>query len=159
MNVAEIGAYDMEYKTKRKKAYNLVKSIFRNEKEIKLAILEAKTAKRKEICGGGGQSYKSDPTAGETVRHLSDVPVIRLDNWIIHRPEDWLKVIAFTYENTRENERRIMRKYYSGRKISEIAMQDDCGYAESTLYAILDNFQHMAVEIACQYGLVRVVDA
>jgi len=148
----------MEYKTRRKKAYSLVKSIFRAEKDIKLAVLEAKTAKRKEICGGGGQSYKSDPTAGETIRHLTEVPVIRLDNWIIHRPEDWLRVIAYTYENTRETERAVMRKYYNGRKISEIAL-DDCGYAESTLYAILDNFQHMAVEIACQYGLVRVVDA
>ena len=145
--------------TKRDKAYSIVDNIFKAEKAIKLAVIEAKTAERKDFCGGGGQSYKSDPTAGKTVRLMTSVSLIKLDNWIIHRPEDWLKVIALTYANTRERDREIMRRYFvGGEKISAIYSQG-CGYEEPTLYAMLKNFKQLAVEIACQYGLVRVVDA
>lgn len=144
--------------TRRKKAYDIVKHIFAAEQAIKLAVIEAKTAERRELCGGsGGVSRKSDPTAGKSIRQLTKVPVIRIDDWLVRRPEDWLMVIELTYANTRELERGIMRKYYSGYKISEIA-NSDCGYSDSTLYAILDRFQQLAVEIACQFGLVRVVD-
>lgn len=144
--------------SKRKKAYDLVKHVFRNEELIKLAVLEAKTREHKEMCGGGGTSYKSDPTAGKSIRALTDVPVVRVDDWLLRRPEDWLRVIQLTYANTKDLERSIMRKYYSGYRIAEIARNEDCGYAESTLYSILDNFQQLAVEIACQFGLIRVVD-
>jgi len=145
--------------TRRKKAYDIVKHIFSAEKAIRLAVIEAKTADKKgDMCGGsGGVSYKSDPTAGKSIRQLTKVPFVRVDDWLIRRPEDWLMVISLTYANTRDLEREIMRKYYSGYKIAEIAT-GDCGYAESTLYAILDSFQQLAVEIACQFGLIRVVD-
>lgn len=145
--------------TRRKKAYKLVKKVFKSERLIKLAVVEAKTAERREMCGGGGgNSYRSDSTAGKTIRVLSPVPVVRIDDWQLKRPEDWLRVIALTYANTRELERQIMRKYYSGYGIEELAAKENCGYAPSTLYAILDRFQQLAVEIACQFGLIRVVD-
>lgn len=148
----------MKEETRRKKAYKFVKRVFESEQLIKLAVTEAKTAERKDLCGGGGNSYRSDPTAGKTMRALTPVPIVRIDDWQLRRPEDWLKVIALTYANTRELERDIMRKYYSGYKISELANKERCGYAESTLFAILDRFQQLAVEIACQFGLIRVVD-
>jgi hypothetical protein len=148
--------------TRRKKSYKFVKKIFANEQLIKLAVVEAKTAERREMCGGGGgNSYRSDITAGKTIRILTPVPIVRIDDWLLRRPEDWLKVIALTYANTRELEREVMRKYYNGYKISELANEASphyCGYAESTLFAILDRFQSLAVEIACQFGLIRVVD-
>lgn len=147
--------------TRRDKSYDLVYHIFKHEQDIRLAIVEAKTANRKEMCGGGGSAFVSDPTAGKTIRLLSAVPSVRLDGWTVHRPEDWLTVIALTYANTGELERDVMRKYYSGYKMSELGNQYDpnySGYAESTLYAILNRFQQLAVEIACQFGLIRVVD-
>lgn len=149
----------MDNRTKREKAYSLVKRIFYAEKDIKLAVLEAKTAKRKEVCGGGGQSFKPDPTAGETVRHLSDVPVIRIDGWLIHRPEDWLKVISNTYDVTAEFERGIMDRYFRKGETIDAMTSRGCGCSRSSAFNTLDNFIGTGVEIACQFGLVRVVDA
>lgn len=147
--------------TRRDKSYELVYHIFKHEKDIRLAVVEAKTANRRDMCGGGGTPHVSDPTAGKTIRLLTAVPSVKLDDWTVHRPEDWLKVIALTYANTGELEGEVMRKYYDGYKMSEQGNESSpyySGYAESTLYAILDRFQHLAVEIACQLGLIRVVD-
>lgn len=147
--------------TRRDKSYELVYHIFKHEQDIRLAIVEAKTANRKDMCGGGGSAFVSDPTAGKTIRLMSTVPAVRLDGWTVHRPEDWLMVIALTYANTDELERKVVRKYYDGYSMAEQgnrASPDYSGYAESTLYAVLNRFQNLAVEIACQFGLIRVVD-
>ena len=146
----------MEQKTRRKRAYSLVKSIFRAESEIRMAVIEAKTAERKGFGGGGGQAYKSDPTADKATRQLSEVQAVRVGEWLIRKPEEWLKVISLTYSNTKDAERELMRRYYAGESISEMA-KGDCGYEEPTLYVIARNFQQLGVEIACQMGLLKVV--
>lgn len=142
---------------RRKRAYRLVRSIFRAEKDIRLAVEEYKTKERREMTGGSRSAFVSDPTAGKAERLISPVPAVRLDSWIVYKPETWLCVIKSTYSMAKEAERDIMRRYYAGESIS--AMVDSgCGYEKPTLYVIVRSFENLAVEIACQFGLVKVVD-
>ncbi|MBO5630973.1 MAG: hypothetical protein J5965_18040 [Aeriscardovia sp.] len=148
----------MENKSRRDKTFALVKSIFKAEKDIRMAVIEAKTRESEDYGGGGGTSYKSDPTAGKAVRQLEPVPVVHLLNgWTVYKPELWLKVIGLTYKTVESRDSEIMREYYSGKSLA--AMVGDCGYEISTLYSMRKNFLQTAVAIACQFSLVKVVDA
>jgi hypothetical protein len=142
---------------KRKRTYALVRAIFKAEEEIKLAIVEAKTKESREISGGGGSAYKSDPTAGKAARLLCEVPVIRLGSWTIYKPEGWIRVIRKTYDNCEPRAKEIMRRYYHGEKFDKI-YDEGCGYEKPTLYVFRRNFENLAVEVACQEGLAKVVD-
>jgi hypothetical protein len=142
---------------RRKRTYALVRAIFKAEEDIKLAIVEAKTKESREISGGGGSAYKSDPTAGKAARLLSEVPMIRLGTWTIYKPERWLRVIRKTYDNCEPRAKEILRRHYHGEKFDKI-YDEGCGYEKPTLYTFRNNFEHLAVEVACQEGLVKVVD-
>ena len=144
-------------KSRRKKSYSLVKAIFRAEGAIKDAVIEYKTARKKDMNGGGGTAFVSDPTAGQAMRELEECPAVKLENWTVYRPQDWLRVIRLTYANTKLQERELMRRYFNGESISELA-SGNCGYEEPTLYVISRNFVALGVEIACQFGLIRVID-
>lgn len=148
----------MENKTRRDKTFALVKSIFKNEEAIRLAVVEAKMKDSKDFGGGGGTSYKSDPTAGKAARMMDPVGVVHLQSgWTVYKPEEWLRVCKLTYSTVEARDSEIMRRYNKGGKLAD--MVGDCGYEISTLYSMRKNFLQTAVAIACQFGLVKVVDA
>ena len=144
-------------KSSRNKAYNLVRAVLRAENDIKLAVLEAKTLQKRGASGGVGRAFVSDPTAQAAERHLTELPAVTVGRWRLRQPETWLRVISLAYENAKGHEREMVKRYYAGERISEME-SNGCGYAKSSLYVFIRNFENLAVEIACQYGLVKVVD-
>ena len=59
------------------------------------------------------------------------------------------------YAECPATESNAMRYYYNGHNAVETARY--CAMDESTISRIRQEFRHMATEMACQYGLVRVV--
>lgn len=148
----------MQKTSRRKRAYRLIDRVFRSEKKIKVAIVEARNTMPRKTDDGGHPSKVSDPTAAAAVKALTEIPSVHVDDdFILHRPESWLDVIRQTYANSGTAEREVMELYYRGYNAIEIACQNR-GYSEQTVYYILNAFRQLAAEIACQYGLVRVVD-
>jgi hypothetical protein len=144
--------------SKRSRAYAVVRSIFKLEREIRLAVIEAKTAQKKDLTGGGGHAFISDPTAGQAARLMTEVKMIKMeDGKTVYRPEAWLKVINLTYKLTPDKEADIMRRHYAGERFTSIS-EDGCGYALPSLYVFRTSFENLAVEIACQFGLVKVIE-
>jgi hypothetical protein len=76
---------------------------------------------------------------------------------IIKKPETWLRVISATYKLAPVREREIMRKHYTGCKFTK-EFAKEFGYEPSTLYAFRKNFEWRAVAVACQLGVLAVVD-
>lgn len=144
-------------KSSRDKAYNLVRAVLRAENDIKLAVLEAKTSQKRGASGGVGRAFVSDPTAQTAERHLTELPAVTVGRWRLRQPEAWLRVIALAYENAKGHEREIVKRYYAGEKIAEME-SNGCGYTMRSIYVFIHNFENLAVEIACQYGLVKVID-
>ena len=134
-----------------------IRSIFRLEDEIRLAVVEAKMVQRRGMTGGGGHAVVSDPTAAAATRHLSELRTVRVGERIIKKPETWLRVIAATYKLAPVREREIMRKHYAGSKFTK-EFAKEFGYEPSTLYAFRKNFEWRAVAVACQLGVLAVVD-
>ena len=72
-----------------------IKYIFRHEREIKDAVLEAKTGAGGHTGGAGGHSYISDPTPAAALRRVEEIGVVTLkDNNRVYKPEKWLKVVS-----------------------------------------------------------------
>jgi hypothetical protein len=146
---------------KRKKAYKLIDRVFRSEKRIRQAVDEARHStigSRKGEGGSGHPSGISDPTANTAIHAISEIKSVIVDDLVVHRPEKWLKVIGLTYGNSGEAEQKLMRQYYNGWPVTEIAAKNGNGYSEQTLFYILSSFRQLAAEIACQYGLIHVVE-
>lgn len=144
--------------SKRSRAYAVVRSIFKLEREIRLAVIEAKTAQKKDLSGGGGHAFISDPTAGQAARLMTEVKLVTMeDGKKIYRPEVWLRVINLTYKLTPDKEGDIMRRYYAGEKFASMSTEG-CGYELPSLYVFRRSFENLAVEIACQFGLVKVIE-
>jgi hypothetical protein len=134
-----------------------IRGIFRLEDEIRLAVVEAKTIQCKGMTGGGGHAVVSDPTAATATRHLSELRSVRVGERIIKKPETWLRVIALTYKLAPARECEIMRKHYTGAKFTK-EFANACGYEVPSLYAFRRAFEWRAVAVACQLGVLAVVD-
>lgn len=143
----------------RKSAYKYVGKILRNHQEINKAVKEAREMQQ---CGGhtggngDGHSYVSDPTAQQAVRLATELRSVTLDDgWTIRRPEKWLRVIELTYRACYPYEEKAIRYYYAGH--SALKTSEECGMDQSTFYRMRSDVIHIATELACQFGLVRVV--
>lgn len=141
---------------KRIKAYNIVEKMFRNQKEIEQAVLEARCGRNTHSReGGAGHTHISDPTAREAIANIMPLTKVELRNgYVVYEPEKWLQMIHYVYSEMHENERKIMQLFYSG--ASAVRVSIECHVYESTVYRIRNECRHMATELACQYGLVRV---
>lgn len=133
--------------------------MLQREGEIELAVKEARMqAGSQHSTGGGGHTYISDPTAQTAVRLATDLAAVTLDDgWTVRRPEQWLRIVRYLYSECPSAESKAMRYYYRGHSALETGMQYFMD--ESTVYRIKSEFKHMATELACQYGLVRVASA
>lgn len=78
----------------QRESVDRIKYIFRHAREIKDAVLEAKTGTGGHTGGAGGHSYISDPTPAAAIRLAEEIPCVTLrDKNKIIKPERWLKVI------------------------------------------------------------------
>ncbi len=146
----------MKKKDVRNKAYRLVEKVLRNQRGIERAVKEARLQPGGHSGGCAGHAFVSDPTAQQAVRLATELKAVTLDDgWTLRSPERWLKVVKCAYENCYPYEARAMRYYYDGH--TAVRTGEQYGMDQSTVYRIRAEFLHLATELACQYGLVRVV--
>lgn len=142
----------------RNKAYRLVEKVLRNQHGIERAVKEARLQPGGHSGGCAGHAFVSDPTAQQAVRLATELRAVTLDDgWTLRSPERWLTIVNHLYAECPATESNAMRYYYSGHNAVETGAH--CAMDESTVYRIRQEFRHMATELACQYGLVRVVNA
>ena len=140
----------------RNKAYRLVEKVLRNQRGIERAVKEARLQPGGHSGGCAGHAFVSDPTAQQAVRLATELSVVTLDDgWTLRMPERWLTIVNHLYAECPATESNAMRYYYGGHNAVETGAH--CAMDESTVYRIRQEFRHMATELACQYGLVRVV--
>lgn len=145
--------------TRRKYAYKFIKFIFKHEKEIRVAVAEALTKK-----GDGSGPPNHDPTGTAALKRVPVVNAVTLYNIgkkhktiIIRNPELWLYVISWTYESSGAFERDVAELYYR-RHRSVVSIYTERGFSSNAVvYSILREFQQIAVEAACQLGLIEVL--
>ena len=141
---------------KRLRAYNVVERMFRSERQIRAAVVEAKADRQHNDIDRQRKSHISDPTAGKAIANMTPLKHVTLrDGYVVRDPETWLSLIDQVYSEISDNERKIVRLFYSGR--SAISVSIECHVYESTVYRIRSETRHMATELACQYGLIKVV--
>ena len=142
----------------RNNAYRLVERVLRNQRGIERAVKEARMQSGGHSGGCSGHVYISAPTAQQAVRLATELQAVTLDNgWTVRLPERWLKIVQHLYRECPATESRAMHYYYSGHSAIETGVY--CAMDESTVYRIRQEFRHMATELACQCGLVRVASA
>jgi len=124
--------------------YNYHK-IRRNVQEAKDDIIEAGGRDYSEY--GGGQSFRSDPTASKAVRLCKDEIV----NY-----EKWLKAIDHVvkrYKNTGHG-RLLQKKYFD--ELGEVQICMDLHIERSTYYRWREEIVVYTAMIAVQEGLIKI---
>ena len=143
----------------RAMAYNRVETMLRNQIAIERAVDEARAEQRGGHSGGGssGHAFVSDPTAQQAVTASIPLRSVTLDNgYVVREPERWLGIIHSLYEHFPVADASAMRYFYDGHSAVETSVRREIG--ERSVYNIRDDFKAMAVELACQFGLVSVVE-
>ena len=143
----------------RAMAYNRVETMLRNQTAIERAVDEARAEQRGGHSGGGssGHAFVSDPTAQQAVTASIPLRSVTLDNgYVVREPEKWLGIIHYLYEHFPAADASTMRYFYDGHSAVETSMRREI--SERSVYNICDDFKAMGVELACQYGLVSVVE-
>ena len=143
----------------RAMAYNRVETMLRNQTAIERAVDEARAEQRGGHSGGGssGHAFVSDPTAQQAVTASIPLRSVTLDNgYVVREPERWLGIIHYLYEHFPAADASAMRYFYDGHSAVETSVRREI--SERSVYNIRDDFKAMGVELACQYGLVSVVE-
>lgn len=143
----------------RAMAYNRVETMLRNQTAIERAVDEARAEQRGGHSGGGssGHAFVSDPTAQQAVTASIPLRSVTLDNgYVVREPEKWLGIIHYLYEHFPAADASAMRYFYDGHSAVETSVRREI--SERSVYNIRDDFKAMGVELACQYGLVSVVE-
>ena len=143
----------------RAMAYQRVETMLRNQTAIERAVAEARAEQRSGRSGGGssGHAFVSDPTAQQAVTASIPLRSVTLDNgYVVREPEKWLGIIHYLYEHFPAADASTMRYFYDGHSAVETSMRREI--SERSVYNIRDDFKAMGVELACQYGLVSVVE-
>ena len=146
-------------KSCRAMAYQRVETMLRNQTAIERAVDEARAEQRGGHSGGGssGHAFVSDPTAQQAVTASIPLRSVTLDNgYVVREPERWLGIIHYLYEHFPAADASAMRYFYDGHSAVETSMRREI--SERSVYNIRDDFKAMGVELACQYGLVSVVE-
>lgn len=151
--------YGSRFTAQRAYAYNMAERILRNYDALIDAVREVRsTRKHSSISGGGGKAYISDPTAQTAITNLTPLAVAELpDGYKVRQPERWISIIARAYREFPKNESEAIRLLYTGKTAVWTGIM--FGLDESTVYRIRSDFRQYVVELACQYGLVRVAPA
>ena len=151
--------YGSRFTAKRALAYNMVERMLRNYDDIADAVREARAGrKRTSGISGGNRAQISDPTAQTAITNITPLSCVELPNgYKVFQPEKWLSIIARAYREFPQTEARAMRHFYTGKTAVWTAVMYSID--ESTVYRIRADFRQYLVELACQYGLVKVAPA
>ena len=143
----------------RAMAYQRVETMLRNQTAIERAVAEARAEQRSGRSGGGssGHAFVSDPTAQQAVTASIPLRSVTLDNgYVVRDPERWLGIVHYLYTHFPAADAAAMRFFYSGHSAVETAVKREI--SERSVYNIREDFRAMGVELACQYGMVNVVE-
>ena len=137
-----------------------IEDIFRREKEIREAVLEAKLGTGGHTGGApSGHSYISDPTPAAALRRAAELACVTLypSKERIFRPEAWLAVVdavkAWCSNDVFKAE-IFKRRYTSGEN-----SQDTCEAVHieiNTYYYFLREIRNYALQCAAQMQVIRV---
>ena len=130
--------------------------IFYNEKEIRLAVLEARNT-GKPLCEvpSKNASGVSDPTARDAMYNLTPLPTVRINGQDLRLPERWLTVIDKTYawaEADNKLRYKVAKLKYSGENYKAICME--CHISMKHQYLLLEKFRMYAVDEARELKLI-----
>jgi len=141
---------------RRKAAYRFIDKILRHRAEIQTAVDEAKNTNNRDTVCKSGNSI-SDPTANQAIKSITPVKSVTLSNGLrIRNPEKWLDAISRLFDVLYPEETEILSKIYSGFSIIKISRE--CHIDFSSVYRLRKECRHILAEIACQYGLIQVVE-
>lgn len=128
---------------------------FRREKEIRLAVEEAKSGGRG--FSPSGQGAVADPTAAEAIKRAEEIRCVDVSGVRMRWPERWLSVVGAVRDWCGRDAIRagIYRRRYVTPESRFSAMRS-LHIAERTYYAALEDIQNYAVQCACQAQLIKV---
>ena len=145
-------------RTAREMAYNRVEFVLRNETEIRRTVNERRAELSANGHSGGGSTghaFVSDPTAIQAIKAVEPLKAVTLNSgYTVHSPEKWLDIVTLMYSHYPQAD--MMRYFYAGH--NAIQTGEKFHFSERQVYYLRDDFRQMGVEIACQYGLTRVID-
>ena len=137
-----------------------IEDIFRREREIREAVLEAKLGTGGHTGGSpSGHSYISDPTPAAALRRAAELNCVTLypSKERIFRPEAWLAVVdavkAWCGRDTIKAE--IFKRRYTNGENSNTTCYE-INVEVPTYYVILREIRNFAIACAAQEQLVRV---
>ena len=133
----------------------VIEFVFYNEREIRLAIMDARASSNSpELRNGSGLP---DPTATEAIRNLSLVPFITIGGQELKLPERWITVVEKTYNwCKRQGEKyyEIARARYNGEYFVNTCAKLDLTF--SLFYDIIEKIKVYAALQAAQLNLIHV---
>lgn len=133
----------------------VIEFVFYNEREIRLAIMDARAESNSpELRNGSGLP---DPTATTAIRNLSLVPFIVVGGQELKLPERWLTVVEKTYDwCKRQGEKyyEIARAKYNGEYFVKTCANIDVSITR--FYEIIEKIKVYAALQAAQLNLIHV---
>lgn len=136
-----------------------IEEIFRREKEIREAVLEAKIGAGGHTGGAPtGHSRISDPTAISAIRRASEMESVTLkDGTRVYKPEKWLEVVGAVREWCAKDalKAEVFRRRYA-KKESYALTCVDIHIVQKTYSMILWDIRNFALQCACQAQLIKV---
>ena len=132
--------------------------IFYNEKEIRLAVLEARNS-GKPLCEvpGRNASGVSDPTARDAMYNLTPLPVIKINGQDLRLPERWLIVIDKTYawaKSQSDVHYEVARRRYAEEDYRKTCRE--LHISQQYQSKIMENIRIYAALQAAQFNLIYV---
>lgn len=126
-----------------KNTYRYIEKLLYKQKDIELAVEDARAeqmANKGQKTGGGGSSFRSDPTAMKAIKLATPLKIVFVQGLgDVERPEELLKVIESAYVAEREWRRRVLRlRYGEGKSIQYLSIEYD--RSEKTMYNICNAF-------------------
>ena len=132
--------------------------VFYNEKEVRLAVMEARNS-GKPLCEvpSRNASGVSDPTARDAMYNLTPLPVIEINGQDLRLPERWLIVIDKTYawaKSQSDVHYEVARRRYNGEDYRKTARE--LHVTTPSVYKMMDNIKTYAALQAAQLNLIYV---
>lgn len=133
----------------------VIEFVFYNEREIRLAIMDARAESNSpEIRNGSGLP---DPTATAAIRNLSLVPFIVIGGQELKLPERWMTVVEKTYAWCKRQGGKyydVARARYGGEYFVNTCAKLDLTI--SLFYDIIEKIKVYAALQAAQLNLIHV---
>lgn len=138
----------------RKQAYKLTEFILRHEREIRRAVYLERKYHDSGSHGDrvGRRSGISAPTECRALADLTPLKSVTIGKRsVVFWPEKWLDAI----DRAGKDSGKIPRLFYAG--ISALELAKRFNVSKKTVYLEVSKFRGFVVEIALQYGLIKII--